>query len=107
METIDIVVADDPFSWKIADYRQWKRDDKPTNIVKSTTTLPPTGSTQNKQQKIGNDMLMGWKRTRKDAKDYPVLNEDEYYTEWLTQILRQIKMDGWDRIVDPNFLNRW
>lgn len=48
---------------------------------------------------------MGWKRTRKDAKDYPVLNEDEYYTDWLTQILRQIKMDGWDRIVDPNFLN--
>ena len=63
------------------------------------------GSAQNKRQKVDIDMLMGWKRTRKDAKDYPVLNEDEYYTEWLTQILRQIKMDGWERIVDPNFLN--
>ena len=69
-----------------------EKSDKPTNVIKATTTLLPTGSgagsTQNKQQKVDDDMLMGWKRTRKDAKDYPVLNEDEYYTEWLTQILR-------------------
>ena len=79
------------------------------NVNPTPNTLLPTGvsagSAQNKQQKVNDDMLMGWKRTRKDAKGYPVLNEDEYYTEWITQILRQIKMDGWDRIVDPNFFN--
>ena len=82
---------------------------KPTNVNPALNTLPLTGgsagSAQTKQQKVDDDMLMGWKRTRKDTKDYPVLNEDEYYTEWITQILRQIKMDDWDRIVDPNFLN--
>ena len=48
---------------------------------------------------------MGWKQTRKDVKDYPVLKEYEYYTEWLTKIQRQIKMDGWERVVDINFFN--
>ena len=109
LETIDMVVADDPNTWKIEDYRQWKIDGKPSNVTITSTTLLPTGnivaSAQNKQQKVDNDMPIGWKRTRKDAKGYPVLNKDEYYTEWLTQILRQIKMDGRERSFDPNFLN--
>ena len=43
METIDMVIADNPFSWKIADYRKWKRDGKPTNVNPTPNTLPPTG----------------------------------------------------------------
>ena len=85
LETIDELIADYPFVWKVGDYRKWKRDGTPRNINVTPTTLPPTGntatSTQTKQQKVDDDMLMGWKRTRKDARDYPVLNGDQYYTE--------------------------
>ena len=48
---------------------------------------------------------MGWKRLRKDPKDYHVLEVDEFYTEWYTNIRRQIKVNGWERVIDPNFVN--
>ena len=30
---------------------------------------------------------------------------DEYYTEWYTKIKSQIKIDGWERVIDPSFVN--
>ena len=91
LETIYILVADNPMLWKIEDFRKWKRDGKPTNVTSTTPTLPPAGSTvtavQTKQQKTNVDIFMGWKETRKDTKDYPVLNEDKFYTEWFTQVI--------------------
>ena len=50
-------------------------------------------------------MLMGWKRLWKDVKDYPVLEVDEFYTEWYKKMMRQIKLDGWERIIDLHFVN--
>ena len=80
LETIDELVADNPTQWKKLDLRQWHRDRKPSNVTTTTVNLPPTGATstaaQTKQQQIDDDMLMGWKRARKDAKGYPELNED-------------------------------
>ena len=37
------------------------------------------------------------------AKDYPVLEHDKYYTEWIVKFNRQIKLDMWERLVDPAF----
>ena len=48
---------------------------------------------------------MSWKRLRKDPKDYPILEVDEYYTEWYIKIKRQIKVDGWERVTDTSFVN--
>ena len=50
-------------------------------------------------------MLMGWKRVRKDVKYYPVLEVDEFYTEWYTQIMKQIKVDEWERILFMSILS--
>ena len=50
-------------------------------------------------------MLMGWKRLRKNTKDYPVLEVDEFYTEWYMNIRRRIKVNGWERVIDTKFVN--
>ena len=50
-------------------------------------------------------MLSSWKQQRKDIKDYPTLEADEYYTEWYILIKRQIKVDGWERITETGFIN--
>ena len=58
------------------DFREWKRNRKPTNVTITTPTLPPAVGTvtavQTKQQKIDDNMLMDWKQTRKENKVYPV-----------------------------------
>ena len=33
------------------------------------------------------------------------MESDDFYTEWYIQIKRQIKVDGWERITDTNFVN--
>ena len=44
-------------------------------------------------------------QSRKDPKDYPTLENDEYYIEWSTKMVRGIKLDEWERLVDSNFVN--
>ena len=99
METNNASIVDDPSKWDIKDLRQWRRDGRPTNVTIQTRTNPSaaaasTTTAQDKQQKIDDDMLSSWKQQRKDIKDYPTLEADEYYTEWYIQIKRQIKVDG-------------
>ena len=50
-------------------------------------------------------MLSSWKRQRKDIEDYPILESDDFYTEWYIQIKHQIKVDGWERITETSFIN--
>ena len=50
-------------------------------------------------------MLMSWKRLQNNPNDYPILEVDEYYTEWYIKIKRQIKVDGWERVTDTSFVN--
>ena len=38
-------------------------------------------------------------------KNYPILENDEFYTEWRTKMVRQIQLDGWERLIDPDSLN--
>ena len=95
--------------WVISNFRKWRRDGRPSNVPiqpGNTTTEINTNITtpQDKQQKIDGDILMSWKRLRKDTKDYPVLEVDKFYTKWYTNIKRQIKVDGRERVIDTNFV---
>ena len=84
LKTIDKSIADDPLQWKKMNFRKWKMNGKPSNATIPPGTLPTVvnvlTSAKDKQQKVDDNMLMGWNRTRKDGKDYPVLKVDEYCT---------------------------
>ena len=102
--------SDDPTKWIKKDFERWKRKRMSTG----STTAPSTTGTNNnpaltlttiaeKQLKTDDNKLQSWIKGTKSAKDYPVLEHDEYYTEWIVKFNRQIKLDMWERLVDPSF----
>ena len=56
-----------------------------------------------KQLKTNDNKLQSWIKGTKSAKDYPVIEHDEYYTEWIVKMNRQITLDMWERLIDPTF----
>ena len=46
-----------------------------------------------KQLKTDDNKLQSWIKGTKSAKDYPELEHDEYYTEWIVKMNCQIKLD--------------
>ena len=107
---VNTALYDNPTTWIKRDFERWKRKGKPTGstAVPATGTNPTVSTTitttiAEKQQKIDDNKLQVSNRGTKIAKDYPVLENDEYYTEWKTKMERQIKLEGWDRLIDDTF----
>ena len=102
--------SDDPTKWIKKDFERWKRKGMPTGLTAAPST---TGASNNpaltlttvaeKQLKTDDNKLQSWIKGTKSAKDYPVLEHDKYYTEWIVKFNRQIKLDMWERLVDPAF----
>ena len=83
-----------------------------SNIPVTTTTTPvlATGTTTaavtsatDKQQKIDDDKLQSLRHSHAKKDDYPVLENVEFYTEWRIKMMRQIQLDGWERLTDSSF----
>ena len=60
-------------------------------------------ATLTKEKLEDNGRLQNWKRGQQDIKDYPTLENDEYYIEWHKKVDRQSKLDGWYRLIDLAF----
>ena len=75
-------LSNDPTKWSRDDYDDWidnlKGTTNPTTPV--TTTVKTTADTD----------LQSWRRACQDAKDGPLLEVDEYYSEWHTKMVRQL-----------------
>ena len=56
-----------------------------------------------KQLKTGKNKLQSWNKGKACAKDYPLLEHDEFYTEWIIKMICQIKLDMWEQLIDANF----
>ena len=41
------------------------------------------------------------------VQNYPLLENDEFYTKWRIKMIRQIKLDGWERLIDDTFDSRF
>ena len=107
-ESGDAALADNPTTWVKRDFERWKRNGKPSRlnvpiVTNVSTTGPPATTAGEKQQKIDDNKLQSWNKGTKSAKDYPLLENDEYYTEWIVKMIRQIKLDTWERLIDMNF----
>ena len=83
-------LADDPTTWSTIDFKPQKHKGKPTLNVLPTanapTSLVPAGtatptSAAEKQQKTDDERLQSWKRGKASAEDYPLLENDEHFTE--------------------------
>ena len=109
-ESGKITQAADPMKWVKQDFERWKRKGHPSGST-ATTSTPVTNnnptsnltSAAEKQLKADENKLQSWIKGTKSAKDYPVIEHDEYYTEWIVKMNRQITLDMWERLVDPTF----
>ena len=53
--------------------------------------------------KTDDNKLQSWIKGTKSAKNYPVIEHDEYYTKWIVKTNLQITLDIWERLIDPTF----
>ena len=107
-ESGDTAMADDPTTWVKRNFERWKRKGKPSGSTTPTvtnvnTTGTATTTAPEKQQKTNDNKLQSWNKGKVCAKDYPVLEHDEFYTEWIVKMIQQIKLDIWERMIDNTF----
>ena len=75
-------LAGDPNVWDTSNFDIWKHKGEPTSNVPATITTPTIGtrtttatvtSAADKQQKIDDDKLQIWRRSKARKDDYPLL----------------------------------
>ena len=100
-------LAEDPSSWVKSDFRKWKTIPRGTATqpatpaasatqVASNTTAPAPPSTT----KLEDDALLTWRKSRQDVKEYPVIDNDVQYPDWIIKIMRVFISHECERIVD-------
>ena len=108
-ENEDRAIVADPTKWVKINFERWKRKGKPAR----PNDTPPDGAgiavpttvttTAKKQQKIDDNKLQTWSRGTKSAKDYSLLENNEFYTKQRIKMVQQIQLDGWERLIDNTF----
>ena len=53
--------------------------------------------------KDADDALISWRRGRRDPTQYPILENDNEYTDWIIKMTRQFKSEECERMIDENF----
>ena len=64
------------------------------------TTTVTTAAFKQKEQ---DDSFSSWRRSRKDKKEYPVLDNDQMFLEWSVKFESKIRSEEMFRMIDPNF----
>ena len=98
------VLAEDPINWVKADFRKWRRNPiVNTNTNAGTATVTTAATAAVVKQKQQDDSFLSWRRSRKDEKDYPVLNNNREFIEWDVKFERKIRSDKMYRMIDLTF----
>ena len=98
------VLAEDPINWVKADFRKWRRNPiVNTNTNAGTATVTTAATAAVVKQKQQDDSFLSWRRSRKDEKDYPVLNNNREFIEWDVKFERKIRSDKIYRMIDTGF----
>ena len=101
------LLAEDPGSWVKSYFREWKTLPRGTATQSTTTTTPATqvnlnttAPTPPSTTKLEDDVLLNWKKSRQDVKEYPVIDNDVQYPDWIIKIMRVFIGHECERIVD-------
>ena len=107
---------DDPTQWIRQDFKIWKSWGYHNSTaaytasltVNTTTTagaatVTTAATTAAVRQKEENDSFLSWRRSRKDEKGYPFLNNDREYINWKVKFEHKIHSDEMYRMIKPGF----
>ena len=92
-------LAEDPVNWAKADFRIW-RQNPPVITTTGAATVTTAAAAAAVLQKEQDDSLLSWRRSSKNEKDYPVLNNDRKFIKWKAKFERKICSDEMYRMID-------
>ena len=93
------LLAEDPVSWVKGDFRKWKML-PPVVTTTGTANVTTAATAAAATQKQEDDSFLSWRRSRKEEKDYPILNNDREFIEWRVKFVRKIHSDEMYRMID-------
>ena len=111
----EMVLAEYPTQWIRDDFRQWKTLGYPVNTA--ALNISQTGNKANtnttlqasntiapiSQTKLEENAYMSWRLSKQDETLYPVLENDQEYTNWIIKTKHWFTSEECHRIIDPNF----
>ena len=74
-----------------------------TNSATATATVTTTAAATTVKQKEQDDAFLSWRRSRKDIKEYPVLDSDRMFSKWSVKFEHKIHSEEMFQMVDPGF----
>ena len=84
----DNVIAEDPVQWVMDEFKEWRINGFPisnaaytASLAGTTTTTTSTGPAVFSVSKKAKDALVSWRRGRRDSNQYPILENDNKYTD--------------------------
>ena len=109
-------LVEDPTQWDIAAFRKWKSRGYPlntdayntskagNNVNTANATFNATNTTgPASKTKLENDAWLSWRRSKQDETAYPLLENDQMYTDWIVKIKRKLTSEEMSRMIDLNF----
>ena len=92
-------LADNPVNWVLLDFKRWRRNPPVSTNAATVTTAATAAAVTQKEE---DDSFLSWRRSKKDEKGYPILNNDREFTEWRVKFVRKIHSDEMYQMIDIN-----
>ena len=112
------LLAEEPDQLVMTDFKKWRSRDFPKSTAtytapiagKTTNTTNITSTTSNitapvTQMKLEKDAYLSRRRGKQDPTLYPILENDQGYTDWIIKTRCQLTSDECERIIDHFFLD--
>ena len=104
----DNMMAENPDQWVMEDFNQWRNGGFPISTAVCIVSLARTTTTTTSLlvasvTKKAEDELMSWRCGNQDPTLYPILENDNTYTDWIIKMVRQFKKEECEQVIDENF----
>ena len=108
----DVTIAKDPLQWNMKYFKEWRNNEYSTSTSTynvslagsgTTTTTTFTGPAVVSSTKKAEDTLISLRHSREDSTQYPILENENEYTDWIIKMIRQFKSEECNRLIDLSF----
>ena len=102
-------MANNPTAWVQLDFDKWKSFCCPVSTaartasqgtISNTTTQQTSNVSTTSSTKLEDDAFASWRKSKQNVTDYPIIDNDVQYPDWIIKVKRQIISDECVRMID-------